>query len=207
MASTRSESRVLTIGHSNHAWEAFEGLLLRAGVTAVADVRTSPWSRHTPQFSKTALIESLRRAGIAYVYLGDALGGRPGKAALFDGGVADYERMAREPTFAEGLDRVCKGAETHIIALMCAERHPLDCHRCLLVGRRLAERDVAVAHILADGRIEPHAETEARLLALAGLDHGDIFESDTDRLARAYRQHGRKVAFAEEAETAEKAVG
>lgn len=194
----RSESRVLTIGHSNHAWDVFERLLRGAGVTALADVRTSPWSRHTPQFSKTSLIEGLKAAGIAYVYLGDALGGRPAKAALFDNGVADYERMAREPAFIEGLDRVCKGAETHVVALMCAERHPLDCHRCLLVGRRLAERGMGVGHILADGRIEPHAETEARLLAMAGLEHADIFESETDRLARAYRQHGRKVAFTEE---------
>ena len=97
-----------------------------------------------------------------------------------------------------GPDRACKGPTTHTIALMCAERHPLDCHRGLLVGRRPAERGVAVGHILADGRIEPHDETEGRLLALAGLDHADIFESETDRLARAYRRHGRKVAFAEE---------
>ena len=68
---------------------AFEGLLRGAGVTAAADVRTSPWSRHTPRFSKTTLVESLRRAGIAHVCLGDALGRRPGKAALFENGVAD----------------------------------------------------------------------------------------------------------------------
>ena len=203
MASTDSDLRVLTIGHSNHAWEAFEALLRGAGVTALADVRTSPWSRHTPQFSKTALTERLRQAGIAYVYLGDLLGGRPDKPSLFRDGVADYERMAEEPAFREGLDRVCKGAETHRIVLMCAEKHPLDCHRCLLVGRRLAERGVQVGHILADGQTEPHAVTEAKLLVAVGLDQEDIFESRADRLNRAYRRHGQKVAFAEVVEPAE----
>lgn len=203
MASTGSDLTLLTIGHSNLTWEAFEALLRGAGVTALADVRTSPWSRHTPQFSKTALTERLRQADIAYVYLGDALGGRPARPSLFRDGVADYERMAEEPAFREGLDRVCKGAENHRIVLMCAEKHPLDCHRCLLVGRRLAERGVQVAHILADGQIEPHAVTEANLLVAASLDQEDIFESRDDRLDRAYRQRGRKVAFAEEVEPAE----
>lgn len=203
MASIDSDLRVLTIGHSNHAWEAFEALLRGAGVTALADVRTSPWSRHTPQFSKTALAERLRQAGIAYVYLGDALGGRPDKPSLFRDGSADYERMAAEPVFHEGLDRVCKGAETHRIVLMCAEKNPLDCHRCLLVGRRLAERGVQVAHILADGQIEPHAVTETKLLVAMGLDQEDIFEGRAERLDRAYRQRGQRVAFAEELEPAE----
>lgn len=198
MASTDSDLVVLTIGHSNHSWEAFEALLRGAGVTAIADVRTSPWSKHTPQFSKTALSERLRQAGIAYVWLGDALGGRPGKPSLFRDGVANYERMAQESAFREGLDRVCSGAQSHRIALMCAEKHPLDCHRCLLVGRALAESGVQVGHILADGRIEPQAVTETQLLTAAGLDQDDIFESRAERLARAYRRRGQKVAFAED---------
>ena len=51
---------------------------------------------------------------------------------------------------------------------MCAEREPLDCHRCLLVGRALARRGCTVGHILGDGAIEPHSATEERLLAACG---------------------------------------
>jgi len=35
---------------------------------------------------------------------------------------------------------------------MCAEKEPLDCHRTVLVSRRLAERDVPVEHLLATAR-------------------------------------------------------
>lgn len=192
-----SEPRILTIGHSTHSWDRFQALLSGAGVTAVADVRTSPWSKHTPQFNRDALADKLRQIGVAYVFLGAALGGRPADDRLFEDGVADYEAMAAEPAFKAGLDRVRKGAETHVVAMMCAEQEPLDCHRCLLVSRRLRTSGLKVAHILPDGRIESHEQTERRLLVCEGLDHDDIFESPTERLDRAYRQRARKVAFAE----------
>jgi uncharacterized protein (DUF488 family) len=203
MDSMPSETRILTIGHSTHPWDRFEALLRDAGVTAVADVRTSPWSRHTPQFSRDALAARLKEIGVAYVFLGAELGGRPEAAHLFDGGVADYLAMAREPSFQAGLDRVLKGARTHVVALMCAEREPLDCHRCLLVSRRLQSLGRDVGHIYADGTIESHEDVERRLLVCEGLEHEDIFESREDRLARAYVQRARKVAFADaEAEVA-----
>ena len=172
-------------------------LLRKAGVTAVADVRTSPWSRHTPQFNRETLAGSLKSEGLAYVFLGAELGGRPSGAHLFDAGVADYEAMAREDTFKKGLDRVVTGARTHVVALMCAEREPLDCHRCLLVSRRLQDLGLSVAHIHSDGAIEPHEATEGRLLVCEGLEHEDIFEDRESRLARAYVQRARKVAYAE----------
>jgi len=186
---------VLTIGHSAHPYGTFRDLLRRAGVTAVADVRTSPYSRHFPQFTAGALKAALARDGIAYSFVGKELGGRPGDGRYYRDGVADYERMATAPEFASGLDRLLEGARKYRLALMCSEQEPLDCHRCLLVARALAGRGVALGHILPDGRIEPHAETEERLLLLTGRAEEDLFASREERLAAAYRQRGRKAAF------------
>jgi hypothetical protein len=47
-----SERIVYTVGHSTHAIEPFIGLLSRHGITAVADVRSSPYSRRNPQFNR-----------------------------------------------------------------------------------------------------------------------------------------------------------
>lgn len=188
---------VLTIGHSNHGLPRFLALLRGAGATAVGDVRSSPWSRHFPQFNREPLKASLAEVGIAYSFLGRELGGRPASPDLYAGGVADYERMAATDSFRAGLDRVIAGSRTYCIALMCAERDPLDCHRCLLVGRALAERGVAVGHILEDGSVLEHQRIEERLLALAGRSADDLFEGRKRRLAAAYRARGRKVAFAE----------
>jgi uncharacterized protein (DUF488 family) len=188
---------VLTIGHSTHSWERFIRLLRNANVTAVADVRTSPYSRHYPHFNRNELRKELRLKGISYVFLGEELGGRPSGSESYREGVADYERMAEAPAFRKGLDRVVEGAEKYRIALLCAERDPLDCHRCLLVGRALAERGISVSHILDDGRVVSHTDIENKLLEITGRNAEDLFAPRAERLASAYCERARKVAFIE----------
>jgi uncharacterized protein (DUF488 family) len=122
---------IFTIGHSTHSWERFVALLRGTNVTAVADVRTSPYSRHCPHFNRDELCDELRREGIPYVFLGDELGGRPRERRLYHDGIADYEKMARSSAFGEGIDRIIEGAGRLRIALLCSEQDPLDCHRCL----------------------------------------------------------------------------
>jgi uncharacterized protein (DUF488 family) len=124
---------VFTIGHSTHSYEHFLSLLRASGITAVADVRTTPFSRHFPHFNEAALRSELKLDGISYVFLGRELGGRPSSQSFYCDGVADYEKMARTETFASGIKRVVEGAKSFRVALMCSENDPLDCHRCLLV--------------------------------------------------------------------------
>jgi uncharacterized protein (DUF488 family) len=182
---------LLTIGHSNLPADRFMALLTSAGVTAVADVRSVPFSRWCPWFSTKALAQRLAGEGIAYIALGDSLGGRPRDPKLYRNGVADYEAMAARPEFVAGLERVVDEIARHRVCLLCAEREPLDCHRCLLVGRALAERGLTLGHIPADGTIEPHAATEERLLTLVG---DDLFRDRAERLAHAYRRRAQAVA-------------
>jgi uncharacterized protein (DUF488 family) len=116
---------VFTIGHSTLSYEKFLELLRVASVTAVADVRTAPYSRHFPHFNRDALRSELRLDNIAYVFLGDELGGRPKDKQFFCEGVADYEKMALTASFAKGLRRVIDGAKKYRIAMMCSEHDPL----------------------------------------------------------------------------------
>ena len=186
---------LFTIGHSNHSIERFLELARGAGITAIADVRSTPASRRYPWFNQARLAPRLAAEGIAYVPLGEALGGRPRDPRLYrEDGVADYAAMARTEEFRAGLDRVGEGARRYRVCLMCAEREPLDCHRCLLVVRALAERDFAIGHVLADATIEPHAQTEERLLALAGAA-ADLFADRDQRLAAAYARRAGAAAY------------
>jgi uncharacterized protein (DUF488 family) len=184
---------LLTVGHSNLPAETFMTLVQGAGVTAIADVRSVPFSRRFPWFSGPALAARLQGADVAYLPFGDALGGRPREPALYREGVADYEKMAATPQFRAGLDRIAAATGRFRVCLMCAEREPLDCHRCLLVGRVLEERGVRLGHILVDGAIEPHAATEERLLGRAGAAD-DLFGGRAVRLTQAYRARALKVA-------------
>jgi uncharacterized protein (DUF488 family) len=193
---------ILSIGHSTLTREAFGAILDSAGVTAVADVRSWPFSRFSPHFSQHELKFWLAQDGFSYVFMGRELGGRPEDPSLFHDGVADYEAMAHTSIFEAGVNRLIEGAKRHLIALMCSEKDPLDCHRCLLVSRRLAERGMRIGHIMPDAAIIPHAETEERLLQLERKASEDFFASRAERLAGAYRARGRKVAFAEPTQAA-----
>ena len=188
-----------TIGHSNHEIAVFLGLLRQHGITAVGDVRSQPYSRYVPQYSRDALESALAEAGIAYVFLGKELGARCDNPACYREGKVQYDRLAQEPVFAEGIGRVLQGIERYRIALVCAEKDPLDCHRALLVARRLFESGVPVSHILADGMLEGHEALESRLLAACKLPEGDLFTSREEFVADAYRLRGERVAYQEKA--------
>jgi len=173
---------LFTIGHSNHAIETFLGLLATHRVTALGDVRSFPRSRFNPQFNRDRLEASLKDVGIGYVHLGDALGGMRG----------DFGAIARLPSFAAGLARVREGAKRHRIALMCAEKDPLDCHRFVLICRHL-RRDLAITHILGDGTVLGQDALEDRLLAAAGpaSPPGGLLDEDRETTVQlAYDARG-----------------
>lgn len=182
---------LFSLGHSNHAIERFLSLLRTAGVTAVADVRSKPYSRYAPQYSSGSLKARLKDEGLAYVFLGKELGGRPEKPEFYRDGMADYEAMAREDSFHQGLERLITGMQTHRIAMMCAEQHPLDCHRCRLVGRVLLRRGIDTRHILPDGTQLTQGEIEARLLHAAGQN--DLFADQEMLLSQAYVRASKDV--------------
>ena len=197
---TRNTGTILTIGHSNHTQEFFLELLTRHRVTALADVRSAPYSRFNPQFDREKLSEALRASTIKYVYLGEELGGRSDDQSCYEHGRVRYDRLARTPLFRDGLHRVMRGAQEYRVALMCAEKEPLHCHRTLLVGQELDQRGVDVAHILPDGRLEAHASAMTRLLAEFNLENDeDLFHGNRPRgelIVEAIAVQARRVGHA-----------
>jgi len=186
---------VFTIGYSTHSLDAFVALLRQHGVTALADVRSAPYSRFNPQFNKEALKSSLKAHGIKYVFLGRELGARSDDRSCYENGRVQYARLAQTDLFLSGIERVVRGADDYRVALMCAEKEPLECHRTLLVARALAERGVVVEHILGDGRLESHEATMERLIDVVGLPHQDLFRSRDELIAEALVLQEGRVAY------------
>jgi uncharacterized protein (DUF488 family) len=183
-----------TVGHSNHSIEKFISLLTANGITAVADVRSRPFSRRHPQFNKERLAAALTQHGIAYVFLGQELGARSEDPSCYENGKVQYSRLAATPAFNAGIERVLAGAAKFRVALMCAEKEPLDCHRTLLVSRALESAGASIAHILADGSVEPQEKTMSRLVDLVGLSKEDLFQRG-DLIAAACRLREDKIAY------------
>lgn len=192
------ENAVFTIGHSNHPLEKFLNLLAAHQINAVADVRSSPFSRVNPQYNREQLQGALQHAGVRYVFLGKELGARSDDSACYDNDKVQYQRLAQTKQFQNGLERVIEGAKSYRIALMCAEKDPLQCHRTILVARELARRGIQVRHVLADGLLETHADAINRLVTQSGVSADDMFLSRTQIEDMAYMKQAEKIAYVRE---------
>lgn len=189
--------RLYTIGHSSHSVEKVIALLKNYGITEVVDVRSQPYSRMNPQFNREALRSILANAGIAYAFLGRELGARPKDRSCYVNGTAQYDRLAQAKFFRAGLGRVLQDTHRHRIALMCAEKDPLMCHRAILVARHLVGHGLQVAHILQDGGLESHGDAVSRLLREHGLSEADLFRSAEDAANEAYARRAQQIAYRE----------
>lgn len=193
---------LFTIGHSNHEAAHFVALLVAHRVSAVVDVRSSPYSKFVPQFTKENLQAALRGAGIDYGFLGRELGARREEESCYVDDQARYDRIARLPLFQSGLDRVLQEANERNVALMCSEADPLACHRAILVCRELLRRrpDLKIAHILPDGQTESHDAALARLVALHKLEPELFGELSTAEglVERACDLQAERIAYTRE---------
>jgi uncharacterized protein (DUF488 family) len=186
---------IYTIGHSTHTVEVMTHLLKRHGITAITDVRSQPYSKVNPQFNRETLLPVLKELGIGYVFLGRELGARSEDSSCYVNGRVQYDRLARSERFQQGLQRVIEGMDTYRIALMCAEKDPLRCHRAILIARHLVARNVEIQHILGSGQLESHEAMIARLLGEVGYPESDLFRSGDEIIAEAYRRRAQEIAY------------
>jgi uncharacterized protein (DUF488 family) len=190
---------LFTIGHSNHSLDHFLELLLAYQVSAIVDVRSSPYSKYSPHFNKDLLESALRDADIDYVFLGRELGAHRSEDGCYIDGQAKYDRIAQLPTFRRGLERVLQGVEHYRVALMCSESDPISCHRTILVCRELKRTcpDLKMTHILGDGTGERQEMSEKRLMNLHKLQpelFGDL-TSMSGLIEKAYDLQAEKIAY------------
>lgn len=200
-----------TIGHSTHPTAKFIGLLTMHSITAVADVRSVPYSQLNPQFNRESLRKDLRKAGIAYVFLGKELGGRSDDPDCYTNGRVQYQCLAKKGSFLEGLDRLQKGMQDYRITLMCAERDPATCHRTILVCRNLRHTDIEICHIWADGKLETNSRLEQRLINILGIAQNHLFEGEDnvgreELILKAYDIQADKIAYVRDQDNNENGV-
>ena len=162
------------------------------------------------QFNREPLKGALTHKRIAYVFLGDLLGGRPEDRSLYDPeGRVDYERVRETADFRRGLTRLLRGLERHTVAMLCGEDDPLDCHRGLMITPALNGVGPSPLHLRKDGSVETTEAMERRLLRETGMApkveiplFGPLLTDDDRRsvLAEAYRLMARRKAFRREGE-------
>jgi uncharacterized protein (DUF488 family) len=159
---------VYTIGHSNHPIDYFLELLKKYSVSCIVDVRSFPASRYQPQYNQTPFKNVLKENNIGYLHLAKEFGGRQSDPDVLDReGRVNFELVRDTCLFKKGCERIRKGIEKgYVIALMCSEHNPIDCHRFSMISYALEKRGIEVRHILRDKTVKTNAELEDELLKI-----------------------------------------
>jgi uncharacterized protein (DUF488 family) len=151
-ANTAGGPSLFTIGYGARSLEDFIATLKANRIEHVVDVRTAPYSKFKPEFSREVLQLRLEQAGLRYLFMGDTLGGQPRDPDCQTDGKVDYDKVRAQALFQQGLERLRKVlASPHRVALMCSEGRPEQCHRSKLIGEALTAAGVPVCHIDEDG--------------------------------------------------------
>lgn len=186
-AHTNAPIPIYTIGYGSRSLEQFIAVLQRYGIRYLVDVRTAPYSRFKPEFSKAPLEATLQAAGIRYVYMGDTLGGQPADPDCYTDGKVDYEKVKTKDFYLQGIERIRTAfQQQQPVALMCSEGKPEQCHRSKLIAPSLLDIGVAVEHIDENDQIKRQDEV---LFALTGGQLG-LFGGPPFTSRKRYRAGG-----------------
>lgn len=190
---------IYTIGHSTLTVDNFLDILKKHSINAIADVRSNPYSRINPQFNREGLKNNLNRRKIYYVFLGRELGARSDDLSCYVSGKVSYTRLSQTEIFKSGIKRLLNGTKKLRIAIMCAEKDPLSCHRTLLVAKELTKLNLNVVNILSDASLEKFDDSMSRLLRIHGLPEGDLFHTRDQMIQRACQLQEDKIAYVTQA--------
>ena len=143
---------LFTIGYGARSLDEFIAALEANRIEFLIDVRSAPYSKFKPEFSRELLQHHLERAGIRYLFMGDTLGGQPKDPACYTDGKVDYAKVRLQPFYQAGVERLKTAfAQQRRVALMCSEGRPEQCHRSKLIGETLAAAGIPVCHLDEDG--------------------------------------------------------
>lgn len=187
---------LFTIGCSTRSLPDFIYILKRYNIQVVADVRSVPYSRFTPQFNADYLKSALYKNKIRYGSFADEFGARRSEDSVYINNSVDFNKVMELEIFHKGIERIKNGLHTgYSIALMCTEYNPVDCHRFSLVSRGIRKQlSVSINHILDQNVCKSTEELESELLIALNLQP-ELFENEEMLIERAYNIVGRKIAY------------
>ena len=173
-----SETTLYSIGHGHKTREEFITELKCFNIKYLIDVRTNPYSKWAPHFNQ-GTIETWLMQDIIYIYMGDSLGGKPQNELCYDiDGFFDYKKMAQDPLFQKGLNRLVIANNKKICAaIMCTETDPSQCHRTKLIGRELFfSHNINMYHIIDMNKYITQVSIMTMLTNGEWTPNGNLFE-------------------------------
>jgi len=194
---------IYTIGHSNHEIDYFKDKLNNFGINCVIDVRSVAASAYSPHFNKEPFSAYLKRYNISYLHFAHEFGARQTDPEVLNvWRKVDFEKVRQSSSFLSGIGRLKDGLNKgYVVALMCSEAEPFDCHRFSLISYYLVRNGFIVKHILKDNTTVDNSELEKQLLKTYDkqIPKPNLFNtlslSPVEQLDLAYQLHALEVAY------------
>ena len=194
---------IYTVGHSTHHIDYFLELLREYGINCVIDVRSVAASSYNPQYNEEPFKNFLKNNKITYLHFAEEFGARQTDPDLLgEKGKVDFEKVRESWSFNNGIEMVRQnGKKGYVMAIMCSESEPLDCHRFSMVSVGLEDDGFKVKHILKDKSLKTNEDLKNELLNKfkKKLPQIDLFNPNItteDLLKVAYRLENQEIGFA-----------
>lgn len=195
---------IYTVGHSNYEIDDFLKIVSTYNIDFIVDVRSSPYSQYCPQFNKEIVKNALSNAGIKYLFLGKELGARPDDPSCYYGGRVQFELLRKTELFKQGIARLKDGVSKEcVLAIMCSEKNPIDCHRTILISKILKENGMNTKHIISDTEVIDQNQIEQQLQKKFKLEP-QLFDTENaaqERIADAYKKQENRIACTQNTES------
>lgn len=122
---------IFTIGHTIQSLDEFYDMLQHYDVNCIIDVRSMPFSKHTPQFNKESLCTYLKNKNVLYAHFRKEFGARRDDCLQYvhngneDFMQVNFELGVKTDNFKAGINRLDKAlSQNRTIALMCTGANP-----------------------------------------------------------------------------------
>ncbi|NMB63522.1 MAG: DUF488 domain-containing protein [Spirochaetes bacterium] len=163
------------------------------------DCGTYSHSAYVSHFNALELRNKLTEYNIKYLYLGKELGPRSDNPQHYINGKVQYHLLEQSQHFKSGIQKLVSGIQHFTIAIMCAEKDPINCHRSILICKHLP-KEINIFHILGDSSLEAHSDLEKRLVITHFGDTATLFNTYDELLKQAYLLQAQKIAYTKEEE-------
>ncbi len=191
-----------TIGYASFNVHEMIEVLHHYGINLIIDVRSLPYSSHYPDYNKESFEHFLKKNSIHYRNYAREFGAQQTERSFFSNeGFLDFEVFVESDRFLQGFDKIQISIEKkYTVALMCAEKDPMGCHRAIMITPVFHRKMFSIKHILSNGNFENQNDIENRLLNryFPNRKQLNLFggnSSDDELLARAYRIRNSEIGF------------
>lgn len=193
---------IYTIGYSGFPLNAFIQELKKHSISVVVDVRSSAYSERYPDYNKPSLQQALKQVGIYYRNYTLEFGARQEDRSFYSPeGYLDFELFSKSNQFQSGVAKMINSTEKgYIIAFMCAEKEPIQCHRAILVARAFDKLGFTVIHLMPNGISKDQKTIEEELLKkyFPNINQLSLFDNrlpEEEYINAAYRKQNEQIGY------------